>query len=153
MWPQVRLVQLFEITAVVGVTLAFDRMPALWDISGLAPALLSIIACGTLTGVYLGFRWSSQRDVWSIVAASGVAAAIATILNATRIGISIAEDLRRATDGSYFNWRTDAPQLVAWILAVTMTTVLLAAGLAAILAIISRACRILIDGIAPPGPS
>lgn len=135
--------QLFEITAVVGVTLAFDRIPALWDISGLAPALLSIIACGALTGVYLGFRWSSQRDIWSIVAAAGGAAAIATLLNATRIGITIAEDLRRATDGTYFSWRTDAPQLVAWILAVTMASVLVAAGLAAILAIISRTFRLL----------
>ena len=120
------LLQLGEVTAIVGATLAADRLPPLWRGGGLWPVLLLIVLCGTLTGVYLGIRWNWRKDAWSIISSAGIAAAIATLLNAIRIGVMVAEDLRRSTDGAYFDWSKDWPQLFGWILGVTMVSTILA---------------------------
>jgi hypothetical protein len=133
MFPKFSLVQLFEITAVASVTLAFDRLPYLLPGSGLLPVLIRVVACGSLTRAYIGIRWSKRRNAGSIAATAAVAAVVATPLNAVRIGVSIAESLRRTTEGAYFSWEKDWHLLATAILVVTMAATLTAPLLSLVL--------------------
>ncbi|HEX5106055.1 MAG TPA: hypothetical protein VFV87_19685 [Pirellulaceae bacterium] len=116
--------QLLEITAIIGLTLALDRISTLWKASGFGHLIGIATVWGACTGAYLGFRWSKRRDIWAIMAAAGVAAAVATLINAARLGIMVAETLR--THYGYFNWTKDWPTLLGFIFFITIVATALA---------------------------
>lgn len=126
------ILQLLELTTIVAVSLAIDRLHLLWSGYGIRPLVSIIVIWGGIAGAYLGWRWSRERHPISLMSAAGVAAAVLTLLDATRVGVSIAESLRQATDGMYFGWGKDWPLLLGCIFAVT----LLATALAPILVLI-----------------
>ena len=111
--PRFSLFQLLEVVTVIAITIAVDRV-----IMGLVgPA---VVLMGGVTGAYLAFRWTSHRpsrwnDIWWAIGSS----AAATFLNASAVGIVIAEELRRTTNGEYFDWARDGASFGTAIALVT----------------------------------
>lgn len=135
MRPKITITQLLEVTTIVAISLALDRVASMWSSGGWGHIVRIATVWGAVAGAYLGFRWSKRRGLWSILAAAGIAAAIVTILNATRLGIMIAEGLRRHY--GYFNWFDDWPVIVGQILMVTIV----ATAIAPLLALLPFLCE------------
>jgi len=124
MRPKVSIAQLLEITAIIGITLALDRVASLWKGGGFGHIVYMAAAWGAFTGAYLGFRWSKKRDIWSIMAAAGIAAAFATLVNAARLGVMIAESYRQGY--GYFDWGKDWPLLLGFVFSITIAATAIA---------------------------
>lgn len=117
------ILQLLEVTFVLGTGLALDRM---MQYPNSAALMGTVIVWGSVAGAYLGFRWSKRRDMVSVVARAAVAAATLTFLNAARIEIPQAEQLRRSSGGDYFRWTYDWPLLAAPVCLITFNATLCA---------------------------
>ena len=127
------LAQLLELMAIVGVTLAIDRLPPFE--SGLRPLYVYVVGAGSAAGVYLALRWSAKRDTRSLVVLAGSVAAVATFLNATLCGVMVAETLRGM---NYFRWNEEGPVLLAIVIALTVAGTVLSASIMLVVSAVGR---------------
>jgi hypothetical protein len=139
------LLQLVELTAMIASGFAIDHITLL-NGSGWMPAVLKLSVWGSIVGAYAGLRWSSKRTAAKISVTAAITAVIATFLNASRVGVSVAEDLRRA---AYFEWSSDWPSLLGYICGVTLA----AATLALLLALAFHALASVIARFRQPAAS
>lgn len=132
MRPRFSILQMLELTTIVGVTLAMDAAFPLFAFqSGFSHIPLVVMTLGSLSGTYLAFRWAREHTFLSLVEGAVIWSALLTLLNAIRVGVWVAEVLRTRYD--YFDWRTEWLELASISLGVTFLATIASVSLTVVI--------------------